>query len=118
LPISNLFEQQLIALSIIEKKTNTQRILNLVESGLDLLIVQAYKLLNFSSFFTFGKDEVKALNFVSGMKAPDYGGLIHTIIKKGFILVEVMNISDLINLKYENEAKSKDDGAYYYSFNV
>ncbi len=130
LPISIRFEQQLSTLPLLEKNKTIEE-LNLDKSGLDKLIVNAYKLLNLSSFFTFGKDEVKAWTFVNGMKAPDCGGLIHSDIKKGFIRVEVMNAKDLINLKSENEVKNKgllriegkdyivkDGDVCYYRFNV
>jgi ribosome-binding ATPase YchF (GTP1/OBG family) len=46
-------------LSLVEKSKIIKE-LNLNESGLDKLITKSYKLLNLSSFFTFGKDEVKA----------------------------------------------------------
>ena len=59
LPISIRFEQQLTTLSS-EEKNKIIKELNLNKSGLDNLIIEAYKLLNLSSFFTFGKDEVKA----------------------------------------------------------
>lgn len=65
------------------------------------------------------------------MKAPDCGSLIHSDIKKGFIRVEVMDATDLINLKSENEVKNKgllriegkdyvvkDGDVCYYRFNV
>ena len=130
LPISIRFEQQLSKLSLAEKSKIIKE-LNLNESGLDKLITKSYKLLNLSSFFTFGKDEVKAWTFVNGMKAPDCGGLIHSDIKKGFIRVEVMNANDLIKLKSENEVKNKgllriegkdylvkDGDVCYYRFNI
>ena len=59
LPVSIRFEHQLSKLSPLEKDKTISE-LNLDKSGLDKLIVNAYKLLNLSSFFTFGKDEVKA----------------------------------------------------------
>ena len=55
LPISIRFEQQLSILPLLERNKTISE-LNLDKSGLDNLIVNAYKLLNLSSFFPFGKD--------------------------------------------------------------
>ena len=44
--------------------------LGIEESGLDLLIKATYSLLGLKTFFTSGKDEVRAWTFKSGMKAP------------------------------------------------
>lgn len=129
-PISAQIEYEISKLSDQDKIPFMQD-LGLTETGLSALIVQAYKLLNLSSFFTFGKDEVKAWTFINGMTAPACAGLIHTDIQKGFIRAEVMNSSDLIELKSENEVKAKgllrvegkdyiikDGDVVYFRFNV
>ncbi len=129
-PISAQIEFEISKLSDSDKVPFMQD-LGLKETGLSTVIVQAYKLLNLSSFFTFGKDEVKAWTFVNGMSAPECAGLIHSDIQKGFIRAEVMNSSDLVSLKSENEVKAKgllrvegkdyiikDGDVVYFRFNV
>ena len=82
--------------------------LGIKESGLNQLIKATYKLLGLKTFFTAGKDEVKAWTFKNGMKAPACAGIIHTDFEKGFIKAEVMSYDDLKNLG--NEIKVKENG--------
>jgi len=91
--------------------------LGIKESGLNTLARSTYKLLNLSSFFTFGADETKAWTFVNGMTAPQCAGIIHTDFEKGFIRAEVMKSEDLITLGSENAVKDsgklKSEGKDY-----
>ena len=105
LPISISIEFEM---SLLDKKEKQQYLaeLNLQQTGLDELILTAYKLLNLSTFFTYGKDETKAWTFINGMDAQECAGLIHSDIAKGFIRAEIMNCQDLIRLKSENNVKS------------
>lgn len=129
-PISAQIEYEISKLNEQDKKIFMTD-LGLNETGLSKVIVQAYKLLNLSTFFTFGKDEVKGWTFINGMTAPECAGIIHSDIQKGFIRAEVMNSSDLIELKSENEVKAKgllrvegkdyiinDGDVVYFRFNV
>ena len=77
-------------------------------SGLDKLIYATYDLLGLATFFTSGKDEVRAWTFKKGMKAPQCAGIIHTDFEKGFIKAEVTSFSDLKELG--SEAKVKEAG--------
>ena len=101
------------------------------ESGLDKLIKATYSLLNLSTFFTAGSDEVRAWTFKKGMKAPSCAGIIHTDFQKGFIKAEVMSYSDLVlcgdekkvkeNGKMRLEGKEylmQDGDICYFTFNV
>jgi ribosome-binding ATPase YchF (GTP1/OBG family) len=63
------------------------------------LIYTTYKLLNLSTYFTFGIQEVKAWTFVNGMTAPQCAGIIHSDFEKGFIKVEIMDCRDLLKYK-------------------
>lgn len=80
----------------------------LEESGLDLLIKETYDLLGLKTFFTVGKDEVRAWTFKKGMNARECAGIIHTDFMKGFIKAEVYSYDDLVN--YGGEAKAKEAG--------
>ncbi len=77
-------------------------------SGLDKLIYATYDLLGLATFFTSGKDEVRAWTFTKGMKAPKCAGIIHSDFEKGFIKAEVTSFEDL--KKYGSEAKVKEAG--------
>ncbi len=78
------------------------------ESGLDRLIATTYKLLNLSTFFTVGADEVRAWTFVNGVTAPECAGIIHSDFQKGFIKAEVYTYDDI--MEYKTEAKLKENG--------
>jgi len=82
--------------------------LGIDESGLDKLIKKTYSLLGLSTYFTVGKDEVRAWTFKQGMKAPQCAGIIHSDFERGFIKAEVMSYKDLEELG--NEIKVKEAG--------
>ncbi len=73
--------------------------LGISSSGLDKLIFATYDLLGLQTFFTVGKDEVKAWTFKKGMNAKSCAGLIHSDIERGFIKAEIMKFNDLEELK-------------------
>jgi GTP-binding protein YchF len=82
--------------------------LGLKESGVGRLITSAYKLLNYATYFTAGKKEVRAWTITKGMKAPQAAGVIHTDFEKGFIRAEVIHYDDFIH--YRSEAACRDNG--------
>ena len=92
----------------LEEKEEFLKELGIKESGLSSLIKSTYHLLGLKTFFTVGKDEVKAWTFREGMKAPECAGIIHTDFEKGFIRAEVMSYDDLI--KYGSDTKVKENG--------
>lgn len=82
--------------------------LGVTSGGLDKLIQATYSLLGLATYFTAGKDEVRAWTFKKGMKAPECAGIIHTDFEKGFIRAEVMGYDDLE--KYGDEKKVREAG--------
>jgi GTP-binding protein YchF len=105
--------------------------LGLTQSGLDRLAHAAYQLLGLVTFFTSGEDECRAWTVVSGTKAPQAAGKIHSDIEKGFIRAEVVAFEDLIALKSMAAVKDKgllrlegkeyvvrDGDVIYFRFNV
>ena len=82
--------------------------LNIPSSGLDQLIATTYDILGLATYFTVGKDEVRAWTFKKGMNAKKCAGIIHTDYEKVFIKAEVMSYDDLI--KYGSELKVKENG--------
>ena len=91
-----------------ESKQEFLKDLGIQNSGLDQLIHNTYHLLGLKTFFTVGKDEVRAWTFKDGMKAPECAGIIHTDFERGFIKAEVMSYDDLVN--YGSELKVKEAG--------
>ncbi|MEE0684273.1 MAG: redox-regulated ATPase YchF [Bacilli bacterium] len=91
-----------------EEKQEMLEALGLEESGLDKLIQATYDILGLATYFTVGKDEVRAWTFKKGMNAKQCAGIIHTDFEKGFIRAEVMSYEDLV--KYGNELKVKEAG--------
>ncbi len=100
-------ESELVELNDDDKKVFLEDI-GIKESGLDKLIKYTYELLSLKTFFTVGKDEVRAWTFKNGMTASKCAGIIHTDFERGFIKAEVMSYDDLI--KYTSEAKVKEAG--------
>ena len=82
--------------------------MGLIESGVNRIIKSAYKLLNYSTYFTAGVKEVRAWTITAGDTAPQAAGVIHTDFEKGFIRAEVMAYEDFISLG--SEAKCREAG--------
>ena len=91
-----------------EEKQEMLEALGLEESGLDKLIQATYDILGLATYFTVGKDEVRAWTFKKGMNAKQCAGIIHSDFEKGFIRAEVISYDDLI--EYGNELKVKEAG--------
>lgn len=79
--------------------------LGIKESGVERLINMTYDLLGLATFFTVGKDEVRAWTFKKGMTAPLCAGIIHSDFERGFIKAEVMSYDDLITAGSEVKVK-------------
>lgn len=91
-----------------EEKVEMLEGLGLDNSGLDKLITATYDILGLSTYFTVGKDEVRAWTFKKGMNAKQCAGIIHTDFEKGFIRAEVISYNDL--MEYGSELKVKEAG--------
>ena len=91
-----------------EEKQEMLEALGLEESGLEKVIKATYQLLGLATYFTVGKDEVRAWTFKEGMNAKKCASIIHTDFEKGFIKAEVISYSDMI--KYGSEIKVREAG--------
>lgn len=100
-------ESELVELDEEEAKAYLKE-MGINESGLDKLIKATYKLLGLATYFTVGKDEVRAWTFKKGMNAKECAGIIHTDFEKGFIKAEVTKYDDLI--QYGSEKQVKENG--------
>ncbi len=105
--------------------------MNLKEPGLNRLIRATYKLLGLQTYFTAGKQEVRAWTTKIGATAPQAAGEIHTDFEKGFIRAEVISYDDYITCGSETKAKDlgkmklegkeyivKDGDVMHFRFNV
>ena len=106
IPISAKVEQELLDFNEEEAKEYMNS-LGIKSSGLDLLIVSAYKLLGLITYFTSGPKETRAWTIKKGTLAPQAAGVIHTDFEKGFIKAEVINWKDLVDLGGEAKVKEK-----------
>ena len=100
-------EEELSELDEEDKKEMLEG-LGLDGSGLDKLIKATYDILGLATYFTVGKDEVRAWTFRKGMNAKECAGIIHTDFEKGFIRAEVISYEDLI--EYGSELKVREAG--------
>lgn len=114
--ISAKFESDLIGLSD-DEKIEMLRIINLEESGLDMLILTGYKLLNLITFFTTGPKETRAWTITRGSTAPEAAAKIHSDFQKHFIKASVISYDDYVLYNGEsgckNAGKSKIEGKEY-----
>ena len=67
-----------------------------IQSNIDQLIVEAYKLLGLITYFTTGKVETRAWTIKKGWNAPMAGTAIHTDFKDKFIRAEVIAWNKLL----------------------
>ncbi|GBR75155.1 putative GTPase, partial [Candidatus Termititenax aidoneus] len=104
--ISTKLEAELAELPLAERKELLQEY-GLPESGVELLARQSYKLLGLITYLTSGEKETKAWTIKTGTKAPQAAGVIHTDFEKGFIKAEIINYSQLKELKSLHEAREK-----------
>jgi GTP-binding protein YchF len=106
--ISAQIESEIAQLESYEERQMFLDDLGLTESGVNKLIRSAYELLNLSTYFTAGVQEVRAWTIEKGFTAPQAAGVIHTDFEKGFIRAEVIKFDDFI--QYGSEAAVKEAG--------
>ncbi|MDD3086770.1 MAG: redox-regulated ATPase YchF [Patescibacteria group bacterium] len=94
IPISAKIESDLNELDEGEKKEYLES-LGISDTGINRLIIEAYKKLNLITYFTSGEPETRAWTVRNGAKAPEAAGVIHTDFEKGFIAAEVISWQDL-----------------------
>ena len=70
---------------------------NIADSALNRVIKGSFALLDLISFFTIGKNEIRAWAIKKGTQSLDAAEVIHTDMKRGFIRAEVVSFDDLID---------------------
>jgi ribosome-binding ATPase YchF (GTP1/OBG family) len=76
-------------------------------TGLDQLIVEAYKLLDLITFFTTGEKESRAWTTRRGSSAPQAGRAIHSDFETKFIRAEVIHCDKLMEAGSYANARAK-----------
>ncbi len=106
--MTNAIEAQIAEFENPDDKAMFMEEYKMVEPALDRLIHSTYKLLNLSTYFTAGVQEVRAWTIHQGWKAPQAASVIHTDFEKGFIKAEVIAYDDFI--QYKSEAACRENG--------
>jgi ribosome-binding ATPase len=106
--MTNAIEAQIAEFEDADDKAMFMEEYKMTEPALDRLIHSTYKLLNLSTYFTAGVQEVRAWTIQQGWKAPQAASVIHTDFEKGFIKAEVIAYDDFIN--YKSEAACRENG--------
>lgn len=78
-----------------------------LQSKIDKLIVESYKLLGLMNYFTTGEDETRAWTIKQNSTAPEAGAAIHSDFKDKFIRAEVINWQDLLDAGSYAKAREK-----------
>ena len=102
--IRGKLEQELAQMSAEEAEEFLSEF-NITASAMDRVIQRSYELLGLISFFTLGKDEIKAWTVKRKTPAINAAGVIHTDMQKGFIRAEVISYDDLISAGSYPEAR-------------
>ena len=105
--ISAEIENQINHLEADEKK-NYMKMINLKETGLNILIKKGYDLLQLETFFTSGPEESRAWTIPKNCTALKAAGIIHTDFEKGFIRSETVSSYDFV--QNNGWANSKTSG--------
>jgi GTP-binding protein YchF len=105
--VSALIEKEIMDIDNPGERREYMEAIGLNSSGLDRLNAAAYDALGLMSFYTMGKDEVRAWTIRKGASAPAAGGKIHSDIERGFIRVEVIKYDDLAAAGSEAAVKSQ-----------
>jgi GTP-binding protein YchF len=129
--VSAAIEAQIAEFDDLDEKAMFLEEYGLTESGLNKLIRASYSILDLITYFTAGKQEVRAWTIKKGWKAPQAAGVIHTDFEKGFIKAEVIKLDDYKNYKTEQACKEagkisiegkeyvvKDGDIMHFRFNV
>ncbi len=93
-PVCARIEAELLELDEADRQEMLDS-LGMSEPALGKVARAAYQLLGLQSFFTAGPKQIRAWTIPVGATAPQAAGEIHTDFERGFIRVEVYQISDL-----------------------
>ncbi|MBD3235074.1 MAG: redox-regulated ATPase YchF [Candidatus Eisenbacteria bacterium] len=79
-----------------QERTAFAQELGLTEVGLPRVVEQGRRLLGLITFYTIAHEKLRAWLIPAGTPAPQAAGRIHTDMERGFIRMEVMSVSDVL----------------------
>ena len=91
-----------------EERINYMKMIDIKETGLDVIVRKGYEILQLDTFFTSGPEESRAWTIPKNCSAPKAAGVIHTDFEKGFIRSETVSFNDFVDNK--GWANSKTNG--------
>ncbi|MFP4081604.1 MAG: redox-regulated ATPase YchF [Candidatus Aminicenantes bacterium] len=100
-------EEEIMELEDAQEKETFLREYGLEELSVSRFLKKSYALLETITFFTIGKQEVKAWTIPRGTPALNAAGTIHSDMEKGFIRAEVISWKDLVQHGSFQQAKEK-----------
>ena len=80
-----------------EERVNYMKMIDINETGLDVIIRKGYEILQLETFFTSGPEESRAWTIPKNCSAPKAAGVIHTDFEKGFIRSETVSFKDFVD---------------------
>jgi GTP-binding protein YchF len=95
LPLCGKIEMEIAQLSQEDAKAFLED-LGIVEQAMNRLCRVSYETLNLISFFTVGKDEVRAWTIRNGTEALTAAGKVHSDMERGFIRAETVHFKDFV----------------------
>ncbi len=104
--IMGSIEEEISQLPMEEQK-EFLKAMGIKESARSQFIRESYEMMNLVSFFTVGKDEVRAWTISKGTPAQRAAGKIHSDIERGFIRAEVVSYNDFFQFKDMVQVKNK-----------
>ena len=79
-----------------EEKKNYMKMIELKDTGINMLIKKGYDILTLQTFFTSGPEETRAWTIPKNFTASKAAGKIHTDFEKGFIRAETVSYNDFV----------------------
>lgn len=89
-----------------EERADFLESIGLDEPGLHKVIRTGYEMLDLITYFTCGKQEVRAWTIRRDTRAPQAAGVIHTDFERGFIRAEVIKYEDMVQHRSEQACKA------------
>ena len=89
-----------------EERVNYMKMIDIKETGLDVIIRKGYEILQLDTFFTSGPEESRAWTIPKNCSAPKAAGVIHTDFEKGFIRSETVSFKDFLDNKGWTNSKT------------
>ena len=89
-----------------EERINYMKMIDIRETGLDVIIRKGYEILQLDTIFTSGPEESRAWTIPKNCSAPKAAGVIHTDFEKGFIRSETVSFKDFVDNKGWSNSKT------------